>query len=259
MPDILRRHALPIRAHFDRVLVLTYAMPRGVLEPLLPPPLTLDTYGESGFVAVAMVETSRFRPAFLPGFLGLRFFLTGYRIFARYTTRSGQRLRGLRILRSDTDSLLMATLGNALTHYNYTRSRIRTSFTADRYEVESKTPGGDADLHVVAFPSESAAPLPPGSPFPDVATARKFAGPLPFTFAYEPDSRIVTRIEGVRADWTPRTVRVDVRKNTFLEGRPFASAAPTLANAFYLEDVPYRWKRGVREVGEPAHRDAVSA
>ena len=48
----LKRHPLPIRAFFRHCLVLTYALPAKLLEPLLPPGLTLDTYQEFGFVAV---------------------------------------------------------------------------------------------------------------------------------------------------------------------------------------------------------------
>jgi hypothetical protein len=34
---LLRRHPFPVVAHFDTSLVLTYAFPARVLEPLLPP------------------------------------------------------------------------------------------------------------------------------------------------------------------------------------------------------------------------------
>ena len=68
-----------------------------------------------------MVDTlHNLRPTFCPAAMGQDFFLTGYRIFARYRTAAGRTLRGLRILRSDTNRELMATIrwGNRLTHYN---------------------------------------------------------------------------------------------------------------------------------------------
>src|SRR5712692_7266782 len=109
---LLKRHPLAIRAYFRHCLVLTYAFPQELLEPLLPPGLTLDTYQELGFLAVAMVQTEALRPAFLPPAFGMDFFLAGYRIFARYQNASGRTLRGLRILRSDTDRQVMASAGN---------------------------------------------------------------------------------------------------------------------------------------------------
>ena len=36
MLHLLRRHPIPIAAHFRHSLVLTYAMPPKILEPLLP-------------------------------------------------------------------------------------------------------------------------------------------------------------------------------------------------------------------------------
>ena len=66
------------------------------------------------------------------------------------------------------------------------------------------------------------APLPVGSPFPDVRTARRFAGPLPFTFDYEPETHSIVRIQGVRKQWDPIPVHVNVLQNSFLQREPFA-------------------------------------
>jgi hypothetical protein len=34
---------------------------------------------------------------------------------------------------------------------------------------------------------------------------------------------------------------------TFLDHPPFNQVSPILANAFHVENVPYRWERGVME------------
>jgi hypothetical protein len=244
---LLQRHALPIKAHLRASLVLAYAVPATVLRPLLPPGLILDTYGDFGFLAVALVETRDLRPAFLPATFGTSFFLSGYRIFARYQTAAGRTLRGLRILRSDTNRFSMQLLGNLLTHYRYERSRFRVQRTEQKYEVQVTTPDGRADLHVEADISTQMASLPEGSPFGDFKEARRFAGPLPFTFDYERQTRSIIRVEGVRQRWNPRPVSVTVHRNAFLEQDPFRSAGAVLASAFFLEDVPYSWLPGVRE------------
>lgn len=243
----IKRHALPVKAHLAASLVLTYAIPEDVVRPLLAPGLQLDTYRGFGFLAIAMVETRDLRPAFLPAVCGLNFFLAGYRIFARYQTPAGRTLRGLRILRSDTDRRSMQVLGNMLTHYGYELSRCKVSRTDSSMTVEIRTPKGDADLQVEADITKEPASPPPNSPFPDLREARKFAGPLPFTFDYEKESHSMIRVEGVRQDWSPRPVSVKVGRNTFLEKERFRSSGAILANAFYLEDVPYAWKPGIRE------------
>jgi hypothetical protein len=243
----LQRHALPIKAHFKASLVLAYAVPAPALEPLLPVGLTLDTYGDFGFLAIALVETHDLRPAFLPARMGLSFFLSGYRIFTRYRTAAGRTLRGLLILRSDTNRVAMQVAGNLLTHYHYERSRFRVEWTEQNYGVQVTTQDGRADLCVEADLSTQAVALPAGSPFPDLKEARKFAGPLPFTFDYERQTHSMIRVEGVRQQWKPRPVPVIVHQNTFLERDPFRGAGAVLANAFYLEDVPYSWRPGIRE------------
>lgn len=244
---LLKRHSLPIKARLSASLVLAYAIPQDALRPLLPPGLQLDTYGEFGFLAIAMVEARDLRPAFSPAGLGLNFFLAGYRIFTRYRTPAGRNLRGLRILRSDTDRRTMRVFGNMLTHYGYELSRCRVQRTENTYAVQIRTPNGNADLEVEADISGDAVSPPPGSPFPDVREARKFAGPLPFTFDYEQETHSIIRVEGVRQHWNPRPVSVTVRRNTFLDQDMFRSTGAKLANAFYLENVPYSWKPGIRE------------
>lgn len=244
----LKRHPIPVVAHFRHSVVLTYALPRELLEPLLPPGLALDAFKGFGFVAIAMVQTQVLRPAFLPAWLGQDCLLTGYRIFARYQTRAGRTLRGLRILRSDTDHRLMVFAGNRLTHYNYRRAEVKFREAGQQLNIEIKTPHAEADLHVVGHLHSLPAPLPVGSPFGDLREARLFAGPLPFTFDYEAETHAVVMIEGIRENWRPQPIRVEVLKNTFFDSPPFNRTTPVLANAFHVENISYRWKRGVREV-----------
>jgi hypothetical protein len=255
MMHLLQRHLLPVRAWFRHSLVLTYAFPTDSLESLLPPGLELDVFGDVGFIAVALVQTERLRPDFLPALLGHNFVLTGYRIFVRYRTKEGRTLRGLRILRSDTDRRLMAVAGNLLTHYQYRVAKVEWRETTARLDIQIRTHRAEADLDVTAFLEDSPAALPLKSPFRDQRQARLFAGPLPFTFDYEPQTHSIVLIEGAREAWHPNPVRVEVRRLTFLSDKRFGGAQPVLANAFLVNGVPYRWKRGVREALPPLQRE----
>jgi hypothetical protein len=232
--------------HFRHSLVLAYAFPASVLAPLVPPGLEVDTYGDLGFVAVALVQTEALRPVGLPSWAGKDFFLSGYRIFVRHHDASGRMRRGLHILRSDTDRRSMVWGGNALTHYRYRLAEIRVEDRGDNLEVQIVTPGGEADLHVVADLSSRPAPFPASSPFVGNADARRFAGPLPWTFDYEPQTDSIIMIRGRRSSWHPQPVAVEVKQCTFVEHRRFGGASAVLANAFYVADLDYRWDRGVR-------------
>jgi hypothetical protein len=192
-----------------------------------------------------MVQTEKLRPALVPALLGQDFFLSGYRIFTRLGTQASS-LRGLRILRSDTDKRLMVVSGNLLTHYAYQHCRVSFREEGSELEVKITTPDAQADLEVSADLAHRPAPLPGGTPFDNEQDARRFAGPLPYTFDYEKETGSIIMIRGVRERWNPQPVRVMVKRCTFLEQQPFCRAVPRLANAFYLENVPYRWERGVR-------------
>ena len=109
-----------------------------------------------------------------------------------------------------------------------------------------ETPNAEADLKVTARIDRPSDGLPPGSPFPDLKAARRFAGPLPYTFDYEPETHSIVRIEGRRVDWDPMPVSVDVDSVTFFDREPFQGVKPLLANAFTVRDISYRWGRGVR-------------
>jgi hypothetical protein len=245
----LRRHPFPVVAQFEHCLVLTYALPANVLRPLLPPGLELDTFkagGQLGFVAIALVQTRQLRPFGVPRALGRDFLLSGYRVFARFRTPAGRCLRGLRILRSDTDRCEMALAGNLLTHYNYQLADVVVSASRDHLTIHARTPGGAADLDVTADLTSASARLPGGSCFATAREARRFAGPLPYTFDYERETHSIIAIRGRRRDWHPRLVTAAVRQATFFNQPPFAGARPQLASAFYVSEIPYRWDRGTR-------------
>jgi hypothetical protein len=243
----LKRHPFPVKAYFDFSLVLTYAFPKKQLEPMLPPGLELDTFGDYAFVAVAMVQTRKLRPFFVPSFLGRDFFLSGYRIFVKYHTQKGKRYRGLFILRSDTDNGTMQKSGNLLTHYNYHHTDIAWQKLPDGIEVKvrSKDRVSDADIKVQY--GNEATQLPQGSVFTNWKEARRFAGPLPFTFDYEKETHSIIFIEGVRENWVPAPLQVEKADLQFFNSEKFKNTTPVLSNAFITEQIPYRWKKGVRE------------
>ena len=247
MSYVLKRHPFPIKAHVEHVLVLTYALPETVLAPLLPPGLELDTYEGHAFLAVATVHTRDLRPSFLPRAFGRDFFLTGYRVFTRFEMADGKVLRGLRIIRTDTDSASMVTWGNRLTRYGYRKAEVECSKQSGELHFKVVTPNAEADIEFTANIARLPGPLPPGSPFPDIETASGFVAPLPYTFDYEPETKSMIVVLGRRPRWNPQPVEVQVHRNTFLESGPFNQGKAVLANAFYMEDVPYSWDRGRRE------------
>jgi uncharacterized membrane protein YphA (DoxX/SURF4 family) len=239
----LRRHPIAMQARLRDCLTLTYVLPPDVLRRLLPPGLELETYNGHAFMAVALVQTESLRPAGLPQQLGQDFFLAGYRIFTTFTPASGKPMRGLRILRSETNRTRMVAGGNLLTHYNYHRCTASIEVSGDRIHVTTRSADGLGDIDLTADRKNDA--LPAGSPFPSVREARRFAGPLPFTFDYEEETHAIIAINGRRTNWRPAPVTVDVRRMSFFEQPMFRGCTPVLAAAFHVRDIDYRWERGV--------------
>lgn len=239
----LQTHPFPVQAHFDWSLALVYAFPQDVLTPLLAPGLELDIHESWGFIAVAMVQTRKLRPAGFPKVLGRDFFLSGYRVFTRHRTPEGRNLRGLKILRSDTNRQTMAVLGNLFTHYNYHRADVEVQDSPQSLEIRVQSHDGFGDVHLRCSRAATVS-LPSTSVFKDLRTARLFAGPMPFTFA--PVAEGILRIEGSRNTWKPRPVVVEVANVSFFNQPAFAEAGvPRLSNAFLVEQVDYRWSAGV--------------
>jgi uncharacterized membrane protein YphA (DoxX/SURF4 family) len=240
----LQRHPFPVQAHFRHAVTLTYALPADVLRPMLSPGLELETVGGYGFVAVALVQTEALRPAGMPAVFGQDFFLAGYRIFTTFRMPGGRRLRGLRILRSDANRASMVAGGNLLTHYNYHRCASNIDAAPDRIRIAVATKDHAGDLRLTADLSKPV--LPKGSPFATLREARRFAGPLPFTFDFEAETNSIIAIQAARAGWCPVLISVDVERLAFFDQPAFAGCTPILAAAFHVADVDYRWERGVR-------------
>ncbi len=239
MFDFLKNHPFPVEAFFESSTVLTFAVPKEQLQDLIPECLELDTFKEKfGFIAVAMVQTKNLRPKGFPKFLGNDFFLIGYRIFVRFTNEKGKRLRGLFILKSETDKKKMEVLGNIFTKYSYTTTDINQSKTNNIIEINSKK----SKFNLTILNTFEEIPLPENSPFENWKEARHFAGPLPFTFSYTANDKKVLIIEGVRENWTPNPLKVIDYNFEFLKLLNLSNVV--LANAFIIKNIPYQWKKG---------------
>lgn len=239
-------HPFSVAAHFISSTVLTFACSVKDLQKMIPPCLTLDTFQDKyAFIAIALVRTKHLRPRGLPIWTGQDFILSGYRIFVRYRDQRGKNLRGLYIIKSETNKKRMEIFGNFFTHYNYTTTDINYQKEGEEVKIFSNK----SDYNFTYNESDNPIPLPAGSPFEDWKTARRYAGPLPFTFTYNADSQLVTIIEGVRTNWKPKPVAVTNYHFNFLNNLPVSEVK--LANTFIIKDVPYYWKKGKTEIWKP--------
>ncbi|MEM8900129.1 MAG: DUF2071 domain-containing protein, partial [Bacteroidota bacterium] len=197
--------------------------------------LRLDTFQDTwAFIAVALVQTEDLRPRGFPRWMGIDFFLIGYRIFVRFTTQEGKRLRGLYILKSETNKRRMEVLGNIFTHYQYT--------TTDIQQSENTIQSTRSGFNIRTDETDSVVSLPEGSPFKDWKEARRFAGPLPHTFSWLKEPNQVLIIRGIRQSWKPQPVNISEYQISFLEQLNLPNIR--LASAFEIRNIPYHWEKG---------------
>jgi len=237
--NFLKNHPFAVEAYFEKSLVITFAVPKTELLDKIPVCLELDTFRDKwAFVAVALVQTKDLRPKGFPRFLGNDFYLIGYRVFVRYKTNKGKNIRGLYILKSETDNKKMEFLGNIFTHYSYSTIDIQETTTDKSKTIFSEQSGFqliiDQGVDKVCLPEES--------PFTDFKEARRFAGPLPHTFNYDEKSKKVIIVEGVREHWVPNPIQVQSVRFDFINSLKLNGLV--LANAFEINQIPYFWKKG---------------
>jgi uncharacterized protein DUF2071 len=240
MLSLLKNHPFAVEAVFENSLVFTFAVPKHEIQGLISECLQLDTFQDKwAFIAVAMVQTKNLRPKGFPKLLGNDFFLIGYRVFVRFTNEAHKTLRGLYILKSETNKSKMEFWGNIFTHYHYTTTDITHRENDGIIEISSSTSG--FNIRVDTTYDENP-PLPCRSPFRSWKEGRRFAGPLPFTFTYNPATRKVLVIEGVRENWRPTPVTVVDYHFSWISDLKLDDIV--LANAFIIRDIPYYWKKG---------------
>lgn len=237
--NFLKNHPFAVEAFFDSSTVLTFAIPKEQLQNMIPECLELDTFDDKwAFIAIAMVQTKGLRPKGFPKFFGNDFFLSGYRIFVRYRNNKGKRLRGLYIIKSETNRKKMEFFGNIFTHYNYTTTDITTTFKDNIKKIESN----QSKFQITIEQTKNEVNLPEKSPFKNWKEARRFAGPLPFTFTYNEKDKTVLVIEGVRQNWKPQPIKINSFNFDWLKKLDLQGAV--LANAFEITNIPYYWKKG---------------
>lgn len=237
--NFLKKHPFAVETYFENSIVLTYAIAKEELKDLIPECLELDTFDNKwAFLALAIVNTKSLRPKGFPKLLGNDFFLIGYRVFVRYTDKRTKRLRGLYILKSETNKNKMTFFGNIFTHYNYTTTDISYVKEDENLNIRSKK----SALNVIINLDKHDIELPEKSPFSNWQEARRFAGPLPFTFTYNEQKKEVLIIEGVRKNWKPQPLHIEKANVGFVNDKGFKNIH--LANAFIVSNIPYYWKKG---------------
>ncbi len=232
-------HPFRVNAHFNYCYVFTFSLPIEEVDTLLFKGLVPDTFQDKfAFYTIAIVDTQNLRPSFLPKLFGGNFLLVGHRLFVRLKSKKGKIYRGLQILKSETNSLRMKIIGNMLTHYNYRKQNFEINVSKENIEIKSSKTG----FRVLVSKGSENVSLPETSPFSSWKEARKFAGPMPFTFTDLAMENKILVVEGKRDKWEAKPIEVKSIEFPDYSKKLFPNAK--LASAFKIENVDYQWQKG---------------
>ena len=219
---------ITMRGTIEECHLFTFRVEPARVAALLPAPLELVDFGGFAYFNVVVCRLSHMRPAFVPLAIGIGYHHVAYRLYVRY----GQE-EGLYFLRSDADSRLIATFGNALTDFRFHLAKVTMADALVTSDVEG------ARLRIAIH--DDAPDLSPNGPFATIGEAGDRLKYKPAAFSVRPDGVDILRITRDEQRWRYRLRAFDVETCEFLSGY---GAVPEIA--YDLEPIDYQWNRAER-------------
>lgn len=220
-------------------VLLAYRTPVDSVRTLVPPGLQLVTVGPWAFWNVVACRVERMRPRAVPGVLGLSYHHVAYRLYVTCATARGP-LSGLYFVRSDADSRLIASAGNALSDFRFHPARIDLRVTPNRVamNVLSFDGAGDATLEVESAAAPTLAAESPFATVEDAARVLKYQ-PLAMSVA---DNRVrLAEVRRHERHWRESPVTVTSARWSFFDR---LGQQPNLERATRVDAIDYEWRLG---------------
>lgn len=247
MSDDPAAHRLPLtmRAVFQDVLLVTYAVPTAALAALLPAKVRPFVHGGQSFVSIVVANIRGMRPGALPEAVGSNYYQIVYRAVVRLRGVDGRERPGVFFLRSDGNDPVMNFFGNRLTEFRFHYFRRSSIGLFERghellASVESADGGGDLVLHFDSLgPAER---HPPAEPFADVAEEKRTLVELFHAFAHDGERRVIYDLEIERGEWALERLRYVDGFSAYFAESPFALADPRPVSSLHIRECAYVWK-----------------
>lgn len=223
-----------MRGQLHRCWILVYRAPLAEVAAELPPELEPVRFGGFGFWNVVVCEVEKMRPKGFPKPLGLNCRQVAYRIHTRRQNPDGTSFEGLYFLRSDCDSRLISSAGNALTEFKFHLSDIgiHENPVATMLSVDAPGASGHATIYY-GRPVH----LADGSPFESLQEAAEFLKYRPYGLSVNPARGV--EVFSVRRDeskWKAAVVTANSDHWDFLDGKH-----AKLEIAYEVSPIDYEW------------------
>ena len=239
------RLPLPMRAVFQDLLLVTYAVPPAGLAALLP--AKVHPYERDGrsFISIVIANIRGMRPGVLPEALGSNYYQIVYRAVVRLRDRNGIERPGVFFLRSDGNDPVMNFFGNRLTEFrfHYFRRSAIGLFQRDAdllTSVQSQDGQGDLVLHHTDLgPAED---HPPAEGFKDVMDEKQTLVELFHAYAHDPRRGAIYDLEIERGEWACHRLKYNDGFTAFFSESPFKATNATPVSSIYIRGCSYVWK-----------------
>jgi len=230
---------------------INYAVERGALATLLPPPLEPEIHKGSGWIQILMSSLRDLRPQGLPALFGVCFYQVSYRAAVRYRSVDGAWRRGGFFVRSETNHPVMRAVGNALAEFKFhdfgaaqmtmLREGHRLALGVD---PEPDFPGGRL---VGVFDTRPLAEPPPGSVWYSLDELQEPLVECYDALGVDGEGGYLYILTIDRDPWNARWVSPVELYSEYFESQALGSGVARLDSVVHLTECRYRWRPLRRE------------
>ena len=265
-----------MNGRLSECLLMSYRTPAPSVRQLIPRCMELVTRDGWAFWNVVACRVEDMRPAGVPSCLGVSYHHVAYRLHVRAHSAAGQTFDGLYFVRSDADSALVGSFGNALTDFRFHAADVELSHSreSDAGDVVTLAVRGhsEADEAADALVRIGTACDGPDRAWPrhdslfaSRADADRFLRYRPLGLSTDLDGRYLHLAEVVRDEsaWRERPVRVIEAHWKFFDA--LGQDDLHLERATRVDPLDYQWRlNGRAEVAlprtpAPTNRPAAAA
>ncbi len=240
-----RRMPLAMRAAFQDLFLVTYAVAPDVLGRLLPPAIHPWVHGGRSYISIVVGNLRGMAPRPIPETFGTNYYQIVYRAVVAIRPREGPERRGVYFLRSDANDPVMSFFGNRLTefrfHYFHTGA-IGMFRRNDRVLVSVESKDGGGDLVVCMANQGAAEDHLPAAGFASVGDEKEILVELFNAYAHDTDNGCVYDLEVERGEWEIERLAAVDHFSAFFEEEPFTEANAELMSLLAIENCEYVWK-----------------
>lgn len=210
-----------------------------MLARQLPQPFRPQIVEGYGLAGICLIRLAQVRPAIIPWPVGLRSENAAHRAAVKWDD-NGEVRRGVYIWRRDTDLWLNSLAGGRIFPGVHHHSRIVTSESNGRYELNLTNPH---DSMSIVLDAETTDVMPDDSVFRSLEEASAFfqAGSVGYSGTSDPSRHQGLELHCENWSMEPLAIR-DFRSSFFDDREKFPAGSLTIDSAFLMRGIRHRWR-----------------